>query len=200
MKIFLLQQFNQLELFIKDCPTYEGTFPEQVAVALSYTALFLYAIFLVEVRYISKTVFHLLLWLGLLCNMWSGTIADQFLPKSAIIPAECSQEGVTVCEQASMVIYVTVFMLFYHVNHVNDGWVYTGTVFVMLVVLCMTSIMSLLVLNLFTLEEVAAGGVIGGVWAVLMSLISLCFIEPRFKNGSLGRFTSTLDLNPTQFA
>jgi len=200
MKFFLLEQFNRLELFIKECEIYEASWAEKVAVVMTYNALFVYIFFGITAVYTNRTLFHYLLWTGFTLTSIGVTAASEWLPMGSLTPAVCSQTGITVCAEASILAYVLLFFFFYHLNHVESGWGYTGFLFLMLMVMGMTSFMSLLVLELFTMEEIGVGSIIGAVVAIFMSLIGLCFMEPIFEKGGLRGVASKLHLDTDTYA
>ena len=191
---FLLTQFNRLELYVLDCPSYTATLPEKVAVVLSYSALFVYVFFGITAVYSNRTVFHWLLWTGFFCASASNTLADNLLPTDAFLPAACSEHGVSVCPEASVLAYVYLFFFFYHMHLAESDWIYSALVFVLLTLLSFAGFTSLLALELYTIPEVGMGALIGGIWALVFSLLGILFMEPRSKDGRLDKFKETMRL------
>lgn len=198
-KLFVLGQLHRLEVGADHCVEYTGSWREKVMLIFSFMGLFLYVFFGFTAVFTSRTCFHQLLWSGLFLTQVCVSVVNEVIPKDHLVPAVCSLDGVTINEEASVIGFVMVFFFFFHMNQMSRSWVYVGSVSVFMVVIGFAGMLSLLLLQMALPEEVAVGGTIGALLGSVMSMVSLCFLEPLYSEGSLDGVVHAMHLSKESY-
>lgn len=197
MRWYPLEIFDRLELYMLECPEYRGDVFEKILVLMTYSPMFCLVFFFLTCFYVTRTVFHYLLWTGLSLNTLTVTLVGVFMPRGNLTPAACTQHnGKTVSEDAAIMAYILLFFFLFHLNHAYTGWIKTSALFVFFAISAIVHFFALLELQLYNMDEVGIGAVIGCIWATFVSIISITLVEPNMNSGTMANFMSLLRLKP----
>lgn len=180
MSWFLVDAFDRLERFIRECPHYEGDAVSHIMVVASYLPLFTWAFVFVIAAY-DRTSFHVLLTSGLfvcdwvawlLRNVWAGVtgpgLDDTNMCASAFLRSRP-------CHEAAIVWFVFVYYIGYDLFFLHRLRFYKVCCFsvpkmafklVLLFVYGVLACWSQTYLRLFNINEVLIGAGIGFMVAI----------------------------------
>lgn len=195
MRWFLYDGFKMLELRFVGCPNYGGTWNEQIAVCFYWLPWHVWWFLFLCTWYFSRTMFHWLLWTGISLLSMAEFIANLYMPHMSSKPAACSDNTVGVSAEAAIVVYIACYYFMYYLNTGGDGWISSVLLFSLLISSTACTILSLLALEVNTLEEIMSGSIMGAVFAVLMALFGLLWVEPRVNTDTMRKLTRALHVD-----
>ena len=190
MRFFALDTFRRLKMFIVDCPSYEDTYLQQVAVFFSYSAWYTYIVVFVLAIY-DRTMFHVVITTGLFVNAVAVWAVDTYLPfhtESGAHLAGCAQHNERmVSPETSVCGFVAVFFLVWDVyNGSPTLWVNTATYAWLLFYVMLTSA-SLYISSMYRIEELYVGLTVGATTGAIFAMISTLFIVPNWDTPFMGQ-------------
>jgi hypothetical protein len=185
MSWFLVDAFDRLERFVRDCPHYQGDVNSQIMVVASYFPLFTWVFVFVIAAY-DRTAFHVLLTTGLFIADWltwllrllwtdaqGPTVDDATMCATAFLRQRPCHEAVIAW--FVFVYYLAYDLYFTHkVRRMNVLCLSLPRVALKFVVLFFYSVLSSwsqTYLRLFNANEVAIGATMGVVMAICISQV-----------------------------
>jgi hypothetical protein len=180
MPYLFWETFGRLEMYLKDCPTYERGVLGYATVLASYNAYHCYVFLGINTVY-HRSPFHVIAWFGIFLTELAVAGLDAIWMNVETSRVACNPHMWNEPSPAiAIVTYVTVYYLLYDLANEPGPLLMDFACLVWHVIFLLTTVLAELHLQLHNIREVVMGAAVGALVGALVVTVITFAIVPYF--------------------
>lgn len=199
--IYIVKVYHHLSSYLQTCPAFDDSYASMVAAICSWNAWHLYMVIGVIALY-HRSMFHVMLELTLGLTAWVVWLAPALLPETFAQAglARCSPYSTSVIAMESAIVgCVTAFMVVWNVWYERASVRNLTVVLVALVGFVIASLGSLLYLELYRVDELYLGWIVGTLAGGAAAMVCGDVIAPHWGDAWMQGLQILLGTNRKYF-